>query len=66
MGLFEGYSYTNKKGEKFYLHFWVKGAKKIYYFNKEPVGSIDLPFEYEVVENPRNGLPMLRKISRKK
>ncbi|MBU5690249.1 MAG: hypothetical protein QXM68_04030 [Candidatus Aenigmatarchaeota archaeon] len=63
MGLFGGYSYKNKKGEKYYLHFSEK--KKVYYFSKDPVDSIDLPIGYEVVESPRTALPVLRKIGKK-
>jgi hypothetical protein len=64
MGLFGGYSYKNKKGEKFYLHMSEK-KRNIYYFSKDPAGSIDLPIGYEVVESPRTGLPVLRKIGKK-
>lgn len=33
----------------------------IYYFSKDPKGSIDLPAGYKVVENPKTGLPFLKK-----
>ncbi|MEM5835389.1 MAG: hypothetical protein QW040_00105 [Candidatus Aenigmatarchaeota archaeon] len=40
----------------------VKGNAKIYYFSKDPTGAIfDLPLGYEVVENPKTGMPFLRK-----
>lgn len=64
MGLFGGYSYKNKKGEVFYLHVSQK-KKNIYYFSKDPVDAIDLPFGFEVVESPKTGMPVLRKIGKK-
>jgi len=66
MGLFDfifGYCYKNKKGEKFWLHRKIgRGGNVIYYFSKEPAGAIALPPGYVVVENPRTGLPVLKKI----
>ncbi|MEM7821651.1 MAG: hypothetical protein QXX38_02470 [Candidatus Aenigmatarchaeota archaeon] len=42
----------------------VKGKAKIYYFSKDPTGAIfNLPYGYEVVENPKTGMPFLRKKS---
>lgn len=58
-----GFSYTNRKGKKFWLH--MKRAKNgviIYYFSKNPVGSIPKPPGYVVVENKRSGLPVLKKV----
>jgi len=60
--LFFGYSYKNKKGEKFYLH--VKrgrGGNLIYYFSKNPFGAIPKPPNFKVIET-KSGLPMLKKI----
>ena len=63
------YSVKSKKsGKMYYLH--TKEVKlaggrlqKIYYFAGEATkGSLDaLPVGYEVMENQRTGLPMLRK-----
>ncbi len=47
----------NSKGQKYYLH--SKG--KLYFFSKSPEGSIDLPAGMDVLENPRTGLPMVKK-----
>lgn len=52
-----GYSHKNSKGVTYYLH--NKG--KLWYFSKKPEDGIDLPDGYEVVENTRTGLPMLKK-----
>ncbi len=62
------YSHTNSKGQTYYLHGRVvtlKGGRKqqIYFFAKEVKdGALDsLPEGKEVMENPKTGLPMLRK-----
>lgn len=49
--------YENKKGVTYWLH--KKG--KLFYFSKDKKGSIDKPTGYKVVENPKTGLPMLKK-----
>lgn len=52
------YSYTNKKNQVYYLH--QKG--KLFYFSKNPEGGIDsLPPGLKVEENPRTGLPIVKK-----
>ncbi|MEM5836530.1 MAG: hypothetical protein QW451_01170 [Candidatus Aenigmatarchaeota archaeon] len=63
MGIFGPFVYKSKKnGQKFWLHMKVKGNAKIYYFSKDPTGALfDLPRGYEVVENPKTGMPFLRK-----
>ncbi|MCL5795405.1 MAG: hypothetical protein M1338_03535 [Patescibacteria group bacterium] len=60
---------STKTGENYYLHFDEVTlndgtTKKIYYFSKEAGGenACDLPEGYTVEENPRTGLPMLRRI----
>lgn len=62
------YSTKSKKtGETYYLHtktVTLRGGRKqpIYYFAKEEKeGACDLPEGYVVMENPRTGLPMLKK-----
>lgn len=62
------YSHTNSKGQTYYLHGRVvtlKGGRQqqIYFFAKEVKdGALDsLPEGKEVMENPKTGLPMLRK-----
>jgi len=57
------YSHTNSKGKTYWLHCREgKGGAKLFFFSKSSEGSIDLPEEkYEVFENSRTGLPMLRK-----
>ncbi|MDD4983869.1 MAG: hypothetical protein PHH82_03475 [Candidatus ainarchaeum sp.] len=52
-----GFSYKNSKGLTYHLH--QKG--RLFYFSKDPKGSIELPSGYKVVENKRTGLPMLKK-----
>jgi hypothetical protein len=51
------YEHTNSKGLKYYLH--SKG--KLFFFSKSPEGSIDLPTNFDVIENKRTGLPMVKK-----
>jgi len=64
------YEYTSKKsGKKYKLYtrdVKLKGGKiqTIYFFSARKPKSgkpCDLPKGYEVVENPRTGLPFLRK-----
>jgi hypothetical protein len=62
MGLFGPYIFKNKKGKKFWLHMKVKGKSRIYYFSKDPKGAINsIPKGYEAMEEPKTGLPFLRK-----
>lgn len=65
------FEYTNKKGTKYYLHttkVQLRGGNRtqvIYYFSRQ-VGENALdavPDGFEVVENPRTGLPVLRRKS---
>jgi hypothetical protein len=62
------YSAKSKKtGETYYLHskeVTLRGGRKqtIYYFARdERSNACDLPEGYEVMENSRTGLPMLKK-----
>lgn len=65
------YTYTNKKGTKYYLHkttVQLRGGNRqqvIYYFSRQAGEKAidDLPEGFEVVENQRTGLPVLRKKS---
>lgn len=64
MGLFGPFTYKSKKSKKkYYLHMKVgRGGNIIYYFSEDPVNALwDLPMGYEVIENEKTGLPMLRK-----
>jgi hypothetical protein len=62
MGLFGPFIFKNKKGKKFWLHIKIKGKSKIYYFSKDPKGAINsIPKGYEVFEEPKTGLPFLKK-----
>ena len=60
------YKYTNSKGKDWYLH-TVKSTRgyNLYYFSgiekARPDRQIDLPPEFEVIENPRSGLPVVRR-----
>ena len=53
-----GYEHTNSKGKKYYLH--ARG-KLFYFAGAEKENVIDLPEGYDIVENERTGLPMLKK-----
>ncbi|MFT7183717.1 MAG: hypothetical protein ACI9QC_000036 [Oceanicoccus sp.] len=62
------YEVTNSKGQKYFLHgkmVTLRGGRQqqIYYFAREEKPEVlgDLPEGYEVTENKRTGLPMLRK-----
>ena len=62
-------SYTNKKGQTYYLHtkeVTLKNGRiqRIYYFardvrDKEAV--MDMPAGYQIVETKRTGMPVLKK-----
>lgn len=63
------YTYTNKKGTTYHLHkkeVTLRGGNRkqtIYYFAKTAsTGAIDqVPSGFEVVENKKTGLPVLRR-----
>lgn len=62
------FSYTNKKGVKYYLHkkdVTLRGGRKqtIYYFARDVRdGALDaVPAGYKVVETERTGMPVLKK-----
>ena len=62
------YSHTNSKGQLYYLHMQdvtLKGGRlqRIYFFRKVcKEGAVDvLPAGFMVVENPKTGLPVLKK-----
>ena len=63
------FAYTNSKGQEYFLHtskVTLKGGheRQIFYFSKtvKETGSLDaLPEGYEVSENSRTGLPLLKK-----
>jgi hypothetical protein len=63
------YSTTNSKGQEYYLHSKevnLRGGRMqtIYYFAKEvdEENALDeIPAGYQMVENERTGLPMLKK-----
>ena len=61
MGLF-GFSYENKKKQRYWLHQKKgRGGTILYYFSKDPNDAIDKPSDFEVVESKTTGLPVLRK-----
>ncbi|MEI6581626.1 MAG: hypothetical protein WCN86_02025 [bacterium] len=62
------FSHENSKGQTYYLHskeVTLKGGRlqRIYYFGREAKeAAIDaMPDGYIIVENPRTGLPILKK-----
>lgn len=60
-----GFSMTNKKGVKFWLHSKAITLKNgiqrtIYFFSKSSTGAVDVPVGYEPVE-ARTGLPVLKR-----
>ena len=62
------YSYTNRKGQTYYLHgkevtLQNGRTQQIYYFTREPKAGAALdavPAGREVIESPRTGLPFLK------
>ena len=61
-----GYSYTNSKGNKYFLNskdVTLKGGRNqtIYYFSKdERAQGCDPPAGKQVVESPKTGLPFVK------
>lgn len=62
------FSYTNKKGQTYYLHgrsVTLKNGRQqtIYFFARdERPGSMDaVPAGYQVIETKRTGMPVLKK-----
>jgi hypothetical protein len=63
------YKHTNNKGQDYFLHardVKLRGSGKqqrIYFFAKDTrSGSLDeVPAGYMIVENPRTGLPILKR-----
>lgn len=57
-----GFEKVNAKGQKYFLHSNVGAhGNVLYYFSKKPEEGIDLPDGFEVIENSRTGLPMLKR-----
>ena len=57
-----GYSQKNSRGVTYWLHTREgKGGAKLFFFSKTEAEATDLPDHLEVFENPRTGLPMVRK-----
>jgi hypothetical protein len=56
------YQHTNSRGQAYWLHKRVgKGGATLFFFSKDSSESIDLPEAFNVVENPRTGLPLVKK-----
>lgn len=62
------FTHTNSKGQTYYLHqrdVTLKGGRvqRIYFFAREQKDGVQdsMPSGYVVVENPRTGLPILKK-----
>lgn len=56
------YKHVNSKGVTYWLHMREgKGGAKLFFFSKKEEDAVDLPDKFEVFENERTGLPMVRK-----
>ncbi len=55
-----GYKHVNSVGQTYWLHASAKNAK-LRFFSKVEEGAIELPAGYEVVENARTKLPLVKK-----
>lgn len=51
------YEYINKKGQKYYLH----SNGRLTFFSKKSEKAIELPPNMRIVENPKTGLPFIKK-----
>jgi len=53
------FEHTNSKGIKYYLH--QKG--RLFFFSKNPEGALDsLPAGFQIKENPKTEIPILKKV----
>lgn len=62
------YSYKNSKGDTYFLHARSTGKNgkgKLFYFAKEEKDNTieKLPLGYQVAENQRTGMPIIKKAS---
>lgn len=56
------YSHKNSRGQMYWLHTREgRGGAKLFFFSKNSEDSIDLPDKFQVIENARTGLPMVKK-----
>ncbi|MBS3061986.1 MAG: hypothetical protein J4215_05380 [Candidatus Diapherotrites archaeon] len=53
-----GFEYKNSKGKTYYLN---QNGKLFFFSSEKKPSAIDLPIGYNVVENSKTGLPMLKK-----
>ena len=51
------FEYKNKRG----VTFWLHQRGKLFFFSKNSENAVNLPKDFEVFENERTGLPMVRK-----
>ncbi len=57
-----GYAYANSKGVTYYLHERaMPNGNVLHFFSKDPAGAVALPPGYDVIENPKTGLPFIKK-----
>ncbi|MFH1586229.1 MAG: hypothetical protein ABID38_00045 [Candidatus Diapherotrites archaeon] len=57
-----GYEHKNSRGQQYYLHsIEAKNGRTLFFFSKKSEKGIDLPEGYGVTENPKTGLPLLKK-----
>ena len=53
------FEYTSSRGIKYYLY--QKG--RLFFFSKNPEGALDnLPTGFQIKENPKTGVPILKKV----
>lgn len=56
------YSYKNSRDQTYWLHTREgRGGARLFFFSKSSEDSTDLPENLQVFENPRTGLPMVKK-----
>jgi hypothetical protein len=60
------YSYKNSKGDTYFLHSRITGKNgtgRLFYFAKEAKDNTveKLPTGYQVIENQRTGMPIIKK-----
>jgi hypothetical protein len=53
------FEYTNSKGIKYYLY----QKSRLFFFSKNPEGALyNLPTGFQIKENPKTGISILKKI----
>jgi len=60
--LITGYIYK-RTGETVWLHRKISGSGKsfVWYFNRDHNGAVELPADFDIIESPRSGYPLVKR-----